>query len=248
MPSLNNSTPEDLELLAQSLLSAAPCAVEMPAGTGKTHLLAKVVSNAASIEKRCLILTHTNAGVDTLRKRLKSMSVPSSRYRVDTITGFAFSLVRSYTEIGGIVVPEVPDWTASNSYIAGALRVVQAKAIKHMLSSSYDSMLVDEYQDCSTEHHALITAIAESIPKCIVLGDRLQGIFDFGGTTLVDWEVDVFQRFPEVHVAHTPHRWIGINPDMGRWLQEIRSEMVIGNTIDLSEVNVEGIEWIEAGR
>ncbi len=247
MPSLRNSTPEDLELLAQTLLMEAPCAVEMPAGTGKTHLLAKIVSSAASEDKRCLVLTHTNAGVDALRKRMKSMGVPSSRYRVDTITGFAFALARAYTEIGGVTVPKTPDWTASNSYVDGAIRVTKAQAIKRMLTSSYDYFLIDEYQDCSMKHHDLITTIAESIPKCIVLGDRLQGIFDFGDTVLVDWEVDVFSRFSEVSVAHTPHRWKDVNPDMGHWLQEIRDEMVIGNTIDLTEINVPGVEWIQAG-
>lgn len=61
---------------AAKLLDAAPCSLEMPAGTGKTHLLAAAAATAGNKSQRSLILTHTNAGVDAIRKRLRRFGVP----------------------------------------------------------------------------------------------------------------------------------------------------------------------------
>lgn len=240
-----NSTPQELETLAAAILSEAPCALEMPAGTGKTHLLAKAVAIAASSGTRSLILTHTNAGVDALKKRLSKMGVSSSFYKVDTITGFAFALVRAYGDIGQVVVPEIPDWTESAGYIEGAGRVTSATAIKEMLKKSYGYFFVDEYQDCSLEHHDLILSVAASIPKTVVLGDRLQGIFGFRGQPLVDWD-DVLAAFPGLDVSHTPHRWRDTNLDLGVWLQSIRDSMYSGSVIDLQAINIPGFEWLQS--
>lgn len=246
MPTWQNNTPEDLEVLSAAVLSQAPCALEMPAGTGKTHLLAKSVAIAAKDDLRSLILTHTNAGVDALKKRLSKMGVPPSSYKVDTITGFAFSLTRAYEDISGVTVPSTPDWTHSPDYIAGANRVANARAIQHMLEQSYDYFFIDEYQDCSTDHHEFILSVLASIPKTIVLGDRLQGIFGFRDVTLVDWD-DVLNTFPLLSVDHTPHRWRDVNPALGQWLQDIRPLMHDGSTIDLSQVSVTGFEWLRSG-
>lgn len=38
--------------LAAEVLSAAPCSVELPAGTGKTQLIASVTKLAGNLEKR----------------------------------------------------------------------------------------------------------------------------------------------------------------------------------------------------
>lgn len=239
-----NNTPQQLIDLANLVLASAPCSLEMPAGTGKTHLIAAAVLEASKRGDRCLILTHTNAGVDALRKRLKKFGVPSSVYRVDTITGFAFSLARAYRTIGGVEVPDVPDWMQSESYIAGAQRVAQSTAVKMVLKHSFDYAFIDEYQDCNTDHHSLILAITESVPKTVVLGDRLQGIFGFRGQRLVDWETDVFPNFPLLEVAHTPHRWRDTNPDLGSWLHSIRGSMYDGSTLDLGDIEATGVHWV----
>lgn len=242
-----NNTPDDLELLSMAVLENAPCALEMPAGTGKTHLLAKAVCAAHAEGARSLILTHTNAGVDALKKRLKRFGVPSSAFRVDTITGFAFSLARAYTAIGEVTVPATPDWTESDSYIQGAIRVAGADSIRTMLANSFEYFFVDEYQDCNIRHHELVQAICISIPKTVVLGDRLQGIFGFAGERLVDWDADVAPCFPILPVSHTPHRWRDVNPELGSWLQAIRPSMNSGATLDLQAVQVPGVEWLQSG-
>lgn len=242
-----NSTPEDLDALSLAVLEAAPCTLEMPAGTGKTHLLAKSVLAAFEDGSRALIITHTNAGVDALKKRLSRLGVPAPAFRVDTITGFAFSLARAYGEIGEVVVPPVPDWTSSGQYIEGAIKVADATAIKKMLHTSFEYLFVDEYQDCNLKQHELIESLASAIPKTIVLGDRLQGIFGFGGEALVDWDSDVLPTFPLLPIKHVPHRWRDVNPELGEWLQEIRPLMQSGSVIDLSALQVQGVEWLQSG-
>lgn len=47
--------------LASDILLGTPCSIELPAGTGKTQLIAAVASLAGDLGKRTLILTHTNA-------------------------------------------------------------------------------------------------------------------------------------------------------------------------------------------
>lgn len=237
---------ESLDDLARKTLDSAPCSLEMPAGTGKTHLLAAAVATAHADGKRSLILTHTNAGVDALRKRLKKFGVPSRAFRIDTITGWAFSLVRAYGQIAEKVVPEVPDWTESALYVDAATRVTSACAIKSMHRASFDYFFVDEYQDCNTRQHAFLVAISQAVPETIVFGDRLQGIFGFGGESLVDWDDDVSPVFPCLEVQCTPHRWSESNPELGRWLLDLRDRMTDGSILDFSSFDTPGLNWVTA--
>ena len=233
----------DLEELACRVVDAAPCALEMPAGTGKTHLLAAAVLVAAKRGERSLILTHTNAGVDVLRRRLKMFGVESNSVRIETITSWAFTLVRSYPSLAALSVPELPDWTDSTKYIEAASRVLKFKAVRRMLQVSFDLLFVDEYQDCNLKQHQFLVAISDAVPRSVVFGDRLQGIFGFGGEALVDWDGDVFPRFPLLSVEHKAHRWATVNPELGDWLLGLRSGLKHGGTLDLSALDVPGVRW-----
>ncbi|WP_344368624.1 UvrD-helicase domain-containing protein [Agromyces tropicus] len=226
-----------LKALAASLLAAAPASVEMPAGTGKTHLLAAAVATAADDSKRSLVLTHTNAGVDAIRKRLRSFGVPSGMARVETITSWAFSLVRAYPHLAGIVVAETPDWALSDQYVEGAARVAAATAIAEVHATSFDYVFVDEYQDCTLVHHAFITAIADAVPRTVLLGDRLQAIFGFTGA-LAEWDAHVLPSFPAFAVEPIPQRWRGHNEALGTWLLQVRSHLVDGLDFDFTEHSV----------
>ena len=232
-----------LRNVAGKLLLAAPCSVEMPAGTGKTHLLAAATAIAAERGERSLVLTHTNAGVDAIRKRLRSFSVPPSLFRVDTITSWAFSLVRSYSGIAGIAVSDAPDWSQSEDYLKGASAVACSGAIAEMHSISFDYLFVDEYQDCTLVLHAFVMALAEAIPKVVILGDRLQAIFTFGGP-MATWDGHVLARFPELVLDVEPHRWTDHNLDLGRWLLELRSDLVDGQVFDFASHTVPGLNFV----
>lgn len=231
---------EDLRGTAERLLAVAPASVEMPAGAGKTHLLAAAVAVAAEGGHRCLVLTHTNAGVDAIRRRLKQFGVPSSLVRIETITSWAFLLVGAYPEIAGITVPEVPDWNQSNAYIAGATKVLQSGAGIDVHSVSFEYVLIDEYQDCTLTQHDLVLGIAVAVPKTILLGDRLQAIFGFAGP-LAEWAIHVEPRFPPFTITPIPQRWRGYNEPLGDWLLEIRSQLVDGQSIDFGTVAIPGL-------
>lgn len=239
---------EALRVTVARVLVQAPCSVELPAGTGKTHLLAATAAVAGHQGNRSLILTHTNAGVDAIRRRLRSFRVPSKLVRVETITSWAFSLDRAYSGIAGVTVPDVPDWANSTEYVHGAVQVAQAQAIQQMLSASYDYLFVDEYQDCTVAQHEFVLGLARAIPRTVILGDPLQAIFGFAGT-LAGWSSHVLPSFPALDkLEHTPHRWSGHNPALGQWLLDIRPLLTSGCQFDFSTHKVQGLRWVRSSQ
>jgi hypothetical protein len=234
---------EVLHDTAQRLLKAAPASVELPAGSGKTHLLAAAVAEAAVDGKRSLVLTHTNAGVDALRRRLKLFGVKSSMFRVDTITSWAFSLARAYPGLAGITVTDAPDWHESDAYVQGATTVARTRAIADVHATSFDFAFVDEYQDCTLTHHQFVLAIAAAVPRTIVMGDRLQAIFGFAGD-LAEWDSHVLPHFPEFVVTPEAQRWKGHNEELGAWLLQIRPLLIDGQPFDFSLHSVPGLFFI----
>jgi AAA domain len=223
---------DELRAIAQTIRDSMTCSVELPAGAGKTQLVAALAVVATEQGQRPLVLTHTNAGVDVLRRRLRRFGVSGSAVRVDTIASWSFDLVRHYPLLSGAAVPEEPDWTRSKEYYAGAAAAVRAVAIRAVLRASYRLVIVDEYQDCVIEQDDLIAAIAESLPVC-VFGDPLQNIFSFGDNVTVRWSDDVVARWPAVPVPIKPWRWDRHNEALGQWLIDIRPSLASGQPIDL---------------
>ena len=74
--------------------------------------------------------------------------------------------------------------------------------------------------------------LAELLP-CRILGDPLQGIFDFGANEPVDWQRDIDSFFEPLPGLETPWRWDGHNPSLGEWLLGVREKLVAGEEIDL---------------
>lgn len=231
----------DLGAEVRTILGNLPCSVEMPAGTGKTQLIVAMAGEAALAGERSLILTHTNAGVDALRRRLRGR-VDQKFVHVDTITGWAIDLVRHYPALAQVVVPAVVDAADSSLYVLGAARVAAAPAIIRMHQASFRYLFVDEYQDCTTEHHAFVHVLSKALPHSAILGDPLQGIFDFDGA-LVDWAEHVRPLYPDYAREHIPWRWRGHNDALGEWLLDIRSQFRPGGTLDFSALSVPGLEW-----
>lgn len=234
---------DNLRKQAEGLLAAAPCSVEMPAGTGKTHLLAASAAIAAERSQRSLILTHTNAGVDAIRRRLRTFGVQSGLVRVDTITSWAFALVRSYSEIAQLSVPELPDWSLSGDYVFGATRVICSGAIREVHEVSFGLVFIDEYQDCTLEQHQFVLALAAAVPKTIVLGDQLQAIFGFAGS-LASWADHVLPQFPAHAMSAQPYRWKGHNDGLGTWLLNLRPQLVDRASFDVAAHNTPGLRFV----
>lgn len=235
---------DSLRGTASVLLNSAPVSVEIPAGTGKTHLLAAAVALAGEKEQRSLVLTHTHAGVDAIRKRLAEFGVRPAMVRVETISSWAYSLAVAYSNIAEIEVKEVPDWGDSREYVAGATKVAVASALQYVHSISFNFLFVDEYQDCTLEQHEFVLSLAASIPKTIVLGDRLQAIFGFGENVLVTWDEHVLPNFPAIAIEAEPHRWRGYNEELGEWLLQLRPNLISGNSFDLTYYSVAGLTHV----
>jgi DNA helicase-2/ATP-dependent DNA helicase PcrA len=226
---------------AAMLLSANRAFVIAPAGCGKTELIAQSVHH--DLGHRSLVLTHTYAGVDSLRKRLKAIGAKPSSYEVDTIAGWSLRLALSFPSTSGITTerPVNEQW---NDVYRAASRILLIRAIKAVVRASFDSVYVDEYQDCSPLQHDIVLNLAEIIPTRI-LGDPLQGIFDFGGSDIVDWQIHVRPHFDELPTLHEPHRWAEKNPTLGGWLLTVRDLLEAGRPVDLRAAPNGSIRFIQ---
>ncbi len=216
--------PETYELLAESERSYLVAA----AGCGKTQEIARAV--AASDSGRQLVLTHTHAGVNSLRKRLKTLKVPESKYHVDTIAGWALRYAASFPALSGLT-DATPTGNAWNAVYLAATELLQRSAVKRVVEASYSGLYVDEYQDCTLSQHNLILRLADVLP-CRILGDPLQGIFGFQNDPLVNWDKDIapsFQRLPDLAI---PWRWRNGNQQLGGWLAGVRQSLLTGQPVD----------------
>jgi DNA helicase-2/ATP-dependent DNA helicase PcrA len=229
-------TVPDLADLAATY-SGAGCVVA-PAGFGKTHLIAASVQRA---ERRQLVLTHTYAGVNALRRRLRRLKVPERLFEVDTIASWALRLCLSYPESAhwAVTRPNDSQWTA---LYAACSSLVDQGFVKRILQASYGGIYIDEYQDCSIAQHGIALKLAQQMP-CRVLGDPLQSIFDFDGDP-IDWNRDVGSAFTCIGQLDVPHRWQRAgSPRLGEWLRDVRGRLECGAAIVLGdEARAAGID------
>jgi hypothetical protein len=208
--------------------------VKLPAGTGKTEIIAALAAAADSAGERVLVLTHTNAGVDALRRRLQRFGASPRQIRVETIASWSHSIVRHYPKIAQMETHESFRGSEAESYYQGALLVASSQTIGRVLRASYRFVVVDEYQDCGVGQHALVTAVSDVLPVA-VFGDPLQSIFDFGGNVPVDWDTDVVPLWAPFDVAVRPWRWHGHNEPLGEWLLSIRSDLLKAQPVVLPD-------------
>lgn len=195
-------------------------AIVAPAGHGKTEMIADIVNHATG---RQLLLTHTNAGVDAIEKRLQKRRISKEKYTVTTIAAFCIKWCMSYTGTGCFDKSLSPlNGTAeSRVYYSqlyrGAKQIFETAWAGCVLKATYTGIVVDEYQDCIQQQHEIILAINKHLPVR-VLGDPMQGIFSFAGN-LVDWN---HLEFPVVDVETKPWRWSKCNPELGEYLMTVR--------------------------
>ncbi len=220
---MSDGTAKDFARCGRALVVA-------PAGCGKTHLIAQAVSYSPGRE---LVLTHTHAGVDSLRRRLKDLRVPSGKYRVTTIDSLALSFANAFPNLAGWTCPYPEDQAEWRGLREAARRLFSCRAPLRVLKATYDGVFVDEYQDCCGSQHALVTALAEVIP-CRIVGDPLQAIFKkLHRDDVVRWR-EVEATFPLCGKLGTPHRWRKQNPKLGEWLGDVRRRLKLGIELDLS--------------
>jgi hypothetical protein len=200
-----------------------------PAGHGKTRALADAVGSAGG---RQLALTHTHAGIRSLRRHLAIAGVGSGAVSLETIAGFARRWAGTYPQISGWVeTGPVPVW---DGIYSAAAAVLDRPQLIEALVRSYDGLFVDEYQDCTTDQHALVLHLANHLPTRL-LGDPLQGIFDFGGQQLIDFDDAVFPEFERLPDLDVPWRWRQSNAALGEELLQIRDDLLTYGETDLAQ-------------
>ncbi len=205
--------------------------LEAPAGYGKTEAIADAV---ALCEGRQLVLTHTHAGVDSLRKRLRAKDVSPKSYRLDTIFAWCLRFVSAYPSSSGYVVSDEPDWVK----VAESMqRLLGLSAIRKVIEAGFSGVIVDEYQDCSEAQHKIVEQLAQILPVRIV-GDPLQGIFNFDGEKLVDWSSAIYPTYTRVPSISEPWRWKAHNSGLGDWLIETRQRLIEGKQPDYSSPSI----------
>jgi len=214
--------------------------VVAPAGCGKTHLIAESVGYA---EGRQLILTHTHAGVDALRTKLNALDVPSSKYWITTIDGFALCYTSAFPILGQweLCYPQAnEEWTALRNSAASVLKY---KAPRDIIKVTYSGIYVDEYQDCCGSQHAMINSLAEIVP-CRIVGDPMQAVYrKLNMSDPLSWQ-QVKSSFEIVDHLTEPYRWRKGNNELGEWLLDVRQHFEKGEEVDLSSADSKAVKWI----
>ncbi|MDX6769103.1 MAG: AAA family ATPase [Elusimicrobiota bacterium] len=224
---------------AESLAQARRGYVAAAAGCGKTQLISEAVASHPT--GRQLVLTHTHAGVDALRARLERLGARLGGYSVQTIAGFSLSYASAFPRASSLASAKPKSQDEWKSVYSGLAAVLKLPAVQKVIKSSYAGLYVDEYQDCTKAQHGLMMSVADLLPTR-VLGDPLQGIFDFGDNDPVDWEADVKEKFQSVCSPDEPRRWAGKNEVLGAWLKQVRTSLINGQPIDLRHAAVRFVD------
>lgn len=199
-----------------------------PAGYGKTHLIAKAIQAGA---RRQLVLTHTYAGVNAIRRKMQLLRIPPSQYQIDTIASWALRACLHFPKTSKWKKehPAAKDW---EKLYAACTAMMDRPFVQHMVKCSYGGMYVDEYQDCSNQQHELIESVAKLLP-CRLLGDPMQAIFGFGEQP-VDWNTAIYPNYQLLGELTTPWRWKLAGADeLGQWLGQARALLIENKKVSL---------------
>lgn len=206
------------------ILTRNNAAIIAPAGHGKTEMIVDIVKQSSGKQ---LLLTHTHAGVNALKKRLDRKKVPHDKYSLSTIAGFCTKWGLAYFNTGNIdksLSPNSKKKAERDRYYAqfyeGTKVIFSNQWAKEILITSYSGIIVDEYQDCTLTHHEIFKELNTFLPV-IVLGDPLQGIFAFR-EPIVDWNN---LGYDIVSVDTYPWRWKDSNPELGEYLAKVRTDL-----------------------
>jgi DNA helicase-2/ATP-dependent DNA helicase PcrA len=224
----------------KELVAKEKCMVIAPAGYGKTHTISECLLYTSGKQ---LILTHTHAGVASIKEKIKNAKIHSSSYHVETITSYAQKYVNSF-----YIGDDIPDQENGKNYfpfiIEKATQIFKIKPITEIIRATYCGLFVDEYQDCNLSQHNLIKELSNLLPTRI-LGDYLQGIFGFTGDLVDLNNSEQFRTFINNKIElTTPWRWKKANNDLlGNQLKKIRKKLINKESLDLNSFNA--IEFVQ---
>ncbi len=219
--------------------------ITAPAGYGKTHTIIDCLKCCPDCD-RILILTHTHAGVASIKEKIKQEHIRSSKYYLDTICGFALDLVNTYMlDKSNLLNKEDPAYFSSIIDIAANL--LRSNPVISVLSVRFVHLIVDEYQDCTLRQHCLIMNISKAL-KTHILGDPMQGIFNFNDK-LVDLNLEpTLEKFRNnQQILEIPWRWKNAgNELLGLDLSHIRNDLELNHCVDLNKY--ENIDFLNVNK
>lgn len=191
-------------------LSDAPNLLVAPAGYGKTHSIAKAVKRIhEQSEDTILVLTHTNAGITSIREKFKKEKVNSKGVSILTIAGFLQKIVHSLSK-NRIVQGNDTDEFYNKLYEEAYSLFQNNRLLKKVIENSYRHIFVDEFQDCNKVQYDIIGTVAKWNVKVHCLLDPLQTIFDFekDHPDYLSWVRRCSKSSPNrVFELKTPYRW-----------------------------------------
>ena len=218
-----------------AFLSADKSMVIAPAGYGKTYTIADCVFSYRG-KKKILVLTHTHAGVASLREKFDQKHLSPSSYHLETICSFALNLTKIYHINKDEIPPSSDAGFLFHFAVEHAIKILRALPIKKYLSVKYDHLIIDEYQDCTLIQHQMIMALAFTL-KTHILGDPLQGIFGFRRESIVDFSDASFAPFNDnCQPLEIPWRWNNAGKNaLGQELSSIRNKLLSSSVINLHD-------------
>lgn len=223
---------DEVGISIESFLSANKSMIIAPAGHGKTHTIVDCLEMFHHQDKKILILTHTHAGISSIKSKIVARNIHPTIYEINTICSFTLNLTLAY--VPEYLLPDDSNMRAKYQKAQEfALQLITAKPVQSVLRAKYEHIIVDEYQDCDTYQHQLIDTLGEII-KVHILGDHMQGIFDFNGNP-VDLESSAFDEYRQhIQTLNIPWRWniVGAH-ELGKEILLIRALLESHQDVDL---------------
>lgn len=215
-------------------LSANKSMIEAPAGHGKTHTIVDCLEQFECKGKKILILTHTHAGIASIKAKIVGCNIPPKCYELNTICSFTLNLACAYVD-NDLLSDDSDMGVKYRQAQEYAIQLLQAQPIKSVLRAKYEHVIIDEYQDCDILQHKLINLLGDVI-KVHILGDSMQSIFGFNGTP-VDLDSPEFDVYKENHqTLSTPWRWNNAGcPELGKEILQIRELLQNRQNVDLQQ-------------
>ncbi len=200
-----------------------------PAGHGKTYAIASCIKLCPIGEKQ-LVLTHTHAGISSIKQKLQKLKVEDNKFEVVTISGFAQKIVHAFFGLEKLGIQQ-EEKNYFDAIIRKCIELLNKTSVQSVIRVSYCGIYVDEYQDCNKIQHCLIMNLSQLLPSHL-FGDPLQGIYDFDGER-VDFDKDLI-NFTKFDILDTPWRWNteGNTPGLGQKILEIRNTL-LSNTANI---------------
>lgn len=162
-----------------SFLSTGPNVLVAPAGYGKTHTIARSVKALHSTtDHSILVLTHTNAGITSIKQKFAKEKTGVTGVEIYTIAGFLQKIVHNLSR------KQIEQTGDSNSFYAALYKEAEDlflhnKVLKSVIERSFEHIFIDEYQDCNSKQYSIIKILASWGLKVHLLFDPLQTIFNF---------------------------------------------------------------------